>query len=271
MTEVDQSFNQDLSLNALFGVKNKCVVVTGGSKGIGLMIASGFVQNGARVYIFSRNPATEIAAALSEKGPGVCVSMTCDVSDRAQIDAVVAQVSAKESGGVHVLVNNSGATWGSSFDETPRKSWDKLNAVNVVGLFECSQAFMPLLEKTASVESPARIINIASIDGIHTPAIEEYAYAATKAGVLHLTRVMAGYLSKRNVTCNSISPGLFPSKMGSQVLDVLGEELVNKSIPLGRAGRPSDIASASLFLAGQGGAYTTGANIVIDGGVVARL
>ena len=315
---------EDLSIGRLFGVAGKVIVVTGGSKGIGLMIASGFVQNGARVYIFSRKPAMEAAAALSARGPGSCVALQCDVADRAQIDAVAAQVGAAEPGGVHCLVNNSGATWGEPFDTTPKKSWDKLNAVNVVGLFETTQAFMPLLERSIADDgtgASARVINIASIDGMRTPQIEEYAYTATKVGrqafsgggaaartaaartrsarapspppapclltslppllpshaaaakaaVLHLSRNMAGHLSSRRVNVNCISPGLFPSKMGSQVIDTFGEELISHSIPLGRAGRASDIASAALFLAGLGGAYTTGANIVVDGGVLAKL
>ena len=176
---------EDLSIGRLFGVAGKVIVVTGGSKGIGLMIASGFVQNGARVYIFSRKPAMEAAAALSARGPGSCVALQCDVADRAQIDAVAAQVGAAEPGGVHCLVNNSGATWGEPFDTTPKKSWDKLNAVNVVGLFETTQAFMPLLERSIADDgagASARVINIASIDGMRTPQIEEYAYTATKVG-----------------------------------------------------------------------------------------
>ena len=176
---------QDLTLANLFGVAGKVVVVTGGSKGIGLMIAAGFVQNGAKCYIFSRKPAMEAAAALNAlPGSGSCVALQCDVADRAQIDAVTAHISAAEPGGVHVLVNNSGATWGEPFDSTPRKSWDKLQAVNVVGLFETTQAFMPLLERSLQSDgeggTSARVINIASIDGMHTPAIEEYAYSATK-------------------------------------------------------------------------------------------
>jgi NAD(P)-dependent dehydrogenase (short-subunit alcohol dehydrogenase family) len=174
---------EDLSIGRLFGVAGKVIVVTGGSKGIGLMIASGFVQNGARVYIFSRKPAMEAATALSARGPGSCVALQCDVADRAQIDVVAAQVGAAEPGGVHCLVNNSGATWGEPFDTTPKKSWDKLNAVNVVGLFETTQAFMPLLERSIADDdtgSSARVINIASIDGMRTPQIEEYAYTATK-------------------------------------------------------------------------------------------
>jgi len=266
--EVQMALNDDLSSAALFSVSGKVAVVTGGSKGIGLMIASTLVQNGAKVYIFSRSPEIELAEQLQRKGPGRCVAMACDVADRAAVDEVVKQVAAKESA-VHILVNNSGATWGETFDATPRKSWDKLMAVNVVGLFETSQAFMPLLEAAASQEAPARVINIASVDGLTVPAIEEYAYAASKAAVLHLSKTMAGFLAGRHLTVNCISPGLFPSKMGNQVTDVFGD-LVYEAIPLKRGGRAADIGAAVLFLAGPGGAYTTGANIVIDGGVTSK-
>jgi NAD(P)-dependent dehydrogenase (short-subunit alcohol dehydrogenase family) len=232
------------------------------------MIASGFVQNGARVYLFSRKPDYAISEALTKKGPGECFAFGCDVGERVEIDAVVETISKREKH-IDVLVNNAGATWGASFDSTPSKSFDKLHAVNVRGLFEASQAFMPLLEAAASPSKPGSIINIGSIDGIGVPGIEEYAYAASKAAVIHLTKVMAGNLAPRNVTVNCICPGLFPSKMGNQVLDTVGEA-ARSGIPMKREGKPSDIASAALFLSGFGGAYTTGATLTIDGGLCVK-
>mmetsp|Transcript_16742 Transcript_16742/g.32568 ORF Transcript_16742/g.32568 Transcript_16742/m.32568 type:complete len:267 (+) Transcript_16742:182-982(+) len=259
----------DLSLKALFGVEGKNVVVTGGSRGVGYMMASGFVQQGCNVFIFSRKPDHEAAEALTKKGPGKCYSMVCDVADMNAIAKVVKEVEAVVGDqGIHCLINNSGATWGEAFDTTSRASFDKLVNVNLTGLFFTTQAFGPLLEKTGTKDDPARVINIASIDGINTPAFEEYAYSATKAGVIHMTRVMAGYLAYKNITFNSISPGLFPSKMGDQVLKGAGDKAVN-NIPFKRFGRPTDIAAAALFLAGPGGAYTTGANIIVDGGLTA--
>ena len=210
-----------------------------------------------------------MAAELTERGPGTCTAMACDISSREAIDRVVADVaSAVDS--IHLLVNNSGATWGASFEETPRLSFDKLLAVNLVGLFECSQAFIGLLENGATAEAPASIINIASIDGMQVAGLEEYAYTSSKAAVIHLTKQMAGYLAPKHVTVNTISPGLFPSKMGSQVLQFVAPEMIAKSIPLRRPGMPSDVAGAVLFLAGAAGRYTTGANIVIDGGVLVK-
>jgi NAD(P)-dependent dehydrogenase (short-subunit alcohol dehydrogenase family) len=233
------------------------------------MIAAGLVQNGANVWIFSRTPDDAVAAQLTERGPGTCTSLACDISDREAIDAVVAEVSSAVKS-IHLLVNNSGATWGSPFDETPKLSFDKLLSVNLVGLFECSQAFAPLLEAGAEADRPASIVNIASIDGMQVAGIEEYAYTTSKAAVIHLTKQMAGYLARRHITVNTISPGLFPSKMGSKVLEFVAPEVIEKSIPLRRPGEPSDIAGAVLFLAGVAGRYTTGANIVIDGGILVK-
>ena len=256
----------ELSLQNLFSVKGKKVIVTGGTKGVGLMIAAGFVKNGADVYMFSRKPDKKVAEWLSSQGPGKAYSFVCDVMDETSILQVRDKIGTLEPGGIHCLVNNAGATWGDPFDDTPKKSFDKVLGVNVTGLFMVSQAFVKLLETAATKDRPASIINIASIDGIRVPPIEEYAYSASKAGVIHLTRLMSGYLAPRNITVNAISPGLFPSKMGSQVITVMGDKALGKMIPMGRAGEAKDIASACLFFSSAGGTFTTGANIVIDGG-----
>jgi len=251
-------------------MKGKNVVVTGGSKGIGLMLAAGFVQQGCNVFIFSRKTDQAAADALNKVGPGKCTALSCDVVDEAAVVAVAASVKAACPNGIHVLVNNSGATWGESIETTKRESFDKIMNVNVNSLFFITQAFLPMLEQTAVHGDPARVINIASIDGHQVPQLETYAYAASKAGVIHLNNVLAGNLSPRNITCNCISPGLFPSKMGNQVLKFGGEDVIKYGIPLGRMGAPKDIFSAALFFAGPGGAFTTGADIVIDGGVCAK-
>ncbi|CAK8995233.1 Rhamnolipids biosynthesis 3-oxoacyl-[acyl-carrier-protein] reductase (3-ketoacyl-acyl carrier protein reductase) [Durusdinium trenchii] len=261
----------DFSLEALFGVKGKNVVITGGSKGIGYMLASAFVQQGCQVFIFSRKPDEAAAKALNDQGPGKCTSYACDVADQDAIQRVKAQVESEIGDqGLHCLINNSGAVWAESFDTTSKSSFDKLMNVNVTGLFFVTQAFGPMLEKAASKEDPSRVINIASIDGLGIPTFEEYAYTASKAAVLHLTRALAGHNTHKHITFNCISPGLFPSKMGDQVLKVAGDEVLEQSIPMGRAGRPQEIAAAALFLAGPGGTYTTGANIVIDGGMLVK-
>ncbi len=172
-------------------------------------------------------------------------------------------------GHLSVFICFSGAVWAQSIEETSRRSFDKLMQVNVTGLFFVTQAFMPALLRVAAPDDPGRVINIASIDGISVPSFEEYAYAASKAGVVHMTKTLAGHQAKENVTFNCISPGLFPSKMGDQVLSH-GDELVKMAIPLGRAGRAKDIFGACIYLAGPAGSYTTGANIVIDGGTTAK-
>lgn len=262
----------DLSINSLFGIAGKNVIVTGGSKGIGAMLSEAYVQAGCNVFVFSRKPDLEFTGKLNQMGPGTCQGLACDVADDKSIEnafEAVKAIQVFQQKGVHILVNNSGATWGSSFDETPKKSFDKLMNVNVTGLFMVCKVFMPLLEQAATPEDPARIINIASIDGHSVPAIEEYAYTASKAAVLHLTKNMAGNLISRNVLVNSISPGLFPSKMGDQVLK-LGQELVNSAIPLGRPGKAKEIAAAAIFLSSPGGGYCSGADIVIDGGICVK-
>jgi len=260
----------DLGLEALFGMKGKNVVVTGGSKGIGLMIAAAFVQAGCQVFIFSRKPDEAAAASLQARGPGTCRAMACDVLDDVAIKRVAAEIDQACPGGIHCLVNNSGAVWGEPFESTPKSSFDKLLGVNVTGLFMVTQALGPALERAATEADPARVINIASIDGLGVPTFEEYAYSASKAAVLHMNRVMAGHLASKHITFNCISPGLFPSKMGDQVINLAGLDTLKGSIPLGRPGCARDIAGAAMYLAGPSGAYTTGANIVIDGGMLVK-
>mmetsp|Transcript_14477 Transcript_14477/g.25949 ORF Transcript_14477/g.25949 Transcript_14477/m.25949 type:complete len:266 (+) Transcript_14477:111-908(+) len=261
---------EDLSVQRLFGLENKNVVVTGGSKGIGYMLASAYVQAGCNVFIFSRKPDEEAAKRLTDKGPGKCTSLVCDVADQKGIQEVAQIVEKLCPEGVHVLVNNSGAVWAAPFESTSRASFDKIMNVNVTGLFMVTQAFGPLLKKTATKEDPARVINIASIDGMSVPTFEEYAYSASKAAVIQLTKVLAGHLSKKHITVNAISPGLFPSKMGDQVLKAANEESVAALIPLGRPGTAKEIAGAALFFSGAAGTYTTGANLHIDGGILAK-
>jgi len=234
------------------------------------MLSSGFVQAGCRVFIFSRKPDHAAAARLTAKGPGSCLAFACDVEDLAQIKQVAVEVDAELKGeGLHVLVNNSGAVWADALEETSKRSFDKVMNVNVSGVFFVTQAFMPALLRAASPADPSRVINIASIDGLSVPSFEEYAYAASKAAVAHMTNTLAGHQAGSNVTFNCISPGLFPSKMGDQVLGH-GEEIVKMAIPMGRAGQAKDIVGACIYLAGPAGSYTTGANITIDGGIVVK-
>ena len=257
-------------LDRLFGVEGKHVIVTGGSRGIGRMIATGFVEAGATVYISARK-AEACDATAEELGaldaPGTCVSVPADLSTRSGVDALVRAV-AERTDAVHVLVNNAGATWGAPLDEYPEDAFDKLFNINVKGAFLLTQALLPVLRATATEDDPARVINIGSIDGIRTPAMETYAYSTTKAGILALTRHLAKNLVRDHVLVNAIAPGPFESKMMAFALgSEEGRDMVASGVPARRIGRPDDMAGAALFLAGRASTYLVGETIVVDGGI----
>jgi NAD(P)-dependent dehydrogenase (short-subunit alcohol dehydrogenase family) len=256
--------------STLFSVAGKRVLVTGGSRGIGYMIARGFVAGGASVVITARkaDACREAAASLGELGP--CVAHPVDVTDP---DGIADLVAAVRAGGdrLDVLVNNAGATWGVPLEEYPRSAWDKVLDVNVKAVFDLTVAALPMLRAAATPDDPARVINIGSIDGIRTPQLESYAYSASKAAVHALTRHLAVRLSKEAITVNAIAPGPFDSKMMAFLLDdQQGRQAVVDSVPLGRVGRPDDMAGAALFLASRAGSYLTGTVIPVDGGITAR-
>jgi len=245
-------------------------VVTGGSRGIGLMIAEGLVRAGAEVVISSRKAdvCDEVAAQLSEVGS--CESMPADLSTPDGVDALAAAVAARHDA-VHLLVNNAGATWGAPMDDYPDEAWDKVHATNVKAPFRLTAKLLPQLRAAATEDDPARVINIGSVDGIRVPDTENYAYAASKAAVHMVTRQMAHRLVRDHINVNAIAPGPFRSKMMAFVLDAEGgEELVASSVPMGRIGRPEDVVGATLFLASRAGSYLTGAVIPVDGGISTR-
>ncbi|GAA4581835.1 SDR family oxidoreductase [Planotetraspora phitsanulokensis] len=247
----------------LFSVEGKTVVVTGGSRGIGRMIAAGFVDAGATVYISSRKK-DELEATAAELG---CQAVQADLSTPEGVETLVEAVSAREDR-LDVLVNNAGASWGAPLEEYPEHAFDKLWNINVKGVFFLTQRFLPLLRASASADDPARVINIGSIDGIRVSAMEHYAYSAAKAGVHMLTRHLAHRLAPESITVNAIAPGPFESKMMAFVLDDPGtRSLVENSVPLGRIGRPDDMAGAAIFLASRAGSYLTGTVIPVDGGI----
>ncbi|GAA2666362.1 SDR family oxidoreductase [Nonomuraea recticatena] len=246
----------------LFSVEGKTVVVTGGSRGIGRMIAAGFVAAGATVYISARKTA-EVDKAAAELG---CTAVPADLSTPEGVDALAEAVE----GPVHVLVNNAGATWGAPLEEYPGHAFDKLWGINVKGVFHLTQRLLPRLRAAATPDDPARVINIGSVDGIRVPALESYAYSATKAGVHMLTRHLARQLAPEHITVNAIAPGPFESKMMAFALDdPATRELVAGGVPLGRIGRPDDMAGAAIFLSSRAGAYLTGTVIPVDGGITA--
>ncbi|MEU4544244.1 SDR family oxidoreductase [Nonomuraea dietziae] len=246
----------------LFSVEGKTVVVTGGSRGIGRMIAAGFVAAGATVYISARKTA-EVDKAAAELG---CAAVPADLSTPEGVGALAEAIE----GPVHVLVNNAGATWGAPLEEYPEHAFDKLWGINVKGVFHLTQRLLPRLRAAATPDDPARVINIGSVDGIRVPALESYAYSATKAGVHMLTRHLARQLAPEHITVNAIAPGPFESKMMAFALDdPATRELVAGGVPLGRIGRPDDMAGAAIFLSSRAGAYLTGTVIPVDGGITA--
>jgi NAD(P)-dependent dehydrogenase (short-subunit alcohol dehydrogenase family) len=248
----------------LFSVAGKTVVVTGGTRGIGRMIAGGFVAAGATVVVASRK-AEAVATAVAELSPyGTCSGLTADLSTEDGARRFAEQVAADHPA-VDVLVNNAGATWGAPLREHDTASWDRVLNLNVQGIFHTTTHFLPLLEAAADVDAPARVINIGSIDGIHVPVLESYSYSASKAAVHQLTRHLAKRLAPR-ITVNAVAPGPFESKMMAATLEAFGDQIA-ASAPLRRIGRPDDMAGVSIFLASAAGSYLTGAIIPVDGGI----
>jgi NAD(P)-dependent dehydrogenase (short-subunit alcohol dehydrogenase family) len=252
--------------NDLFSIEGKTAVVTGGSRGIGFMIARGFVEAGARVYISSRKKDQCDAAAEELSKSGECISVPADVSSIEGIDSLVDSVQSKESE-LHVLVNNAGAAWGVPIEEYPESGWDKVMDTNVKGVFFLTKAFLPLLRKGSSEEDPARVINISSIEAFKVPAWENYAYPASKAAVVQLTRHLAKRLAPDRILVNSIAPGLFPSRMTNFLFqNDEATKAFEQHIPLQRAGQPNDLVGPAILLASKASNYMTGATIIVDGG-----
>ena len=248
----------------LFSIAGKTAVVTGGSRGIGLMIARGFVEAGAKVYISSRKAdvCEQVAGELSEVGE--CVALPADLSTEAECRRLAEEIAARESS-IDILVNNAGATWGTPLEQFDEAAWERVLALNVKGVFHLTKFLLPLLTKAGTTEEPARVINIGSIDGIHVPVLETYSYSASKAAVHQLTRHLAKRLAPA-ITVNAIAPGPFESKMMAATLEAAGDAIA-ASAPLKRIGRPDDVAGTAIFLSSRAGAYLTGAIIPVDGGI----
>jgi len=255
-------------LNDLFSIQGKVALVTGGSRGIGLMIARGFVEAGAKVYISSRKAdvCDEAAAELSKAG--TCISIPADLG-REDGCCHLANELAKREEKLHILVNNAGATWGAPMEEYPDDAFDKVMNLNVKGVFHLTRFLVPLLAGAATQDDPARVINIGSVDGLQVPALETYAYSSSKAAVHHLTRVLAHKLAPQRIAVNAIAPGPFESKMMAETLRRAGPAMA-ASNPLGRIGRPDDMAGTAIFLSSRAGSYLTGTVIPVDGGITTR-
>lgn len=250
-------------MNDLFSLKGRTALVTGGSRGIGRMIAKGFLTQGARVYISSRKAAAceETARELSALGP--CFALPADVSTVEGARGLAAAYMSKENA-LDILVNNAGAAWGEAFDTFPEKGWDKVMDLNVKSPFFLTQALHEQLRAGAKTHC-AKVINIASIDGVSVNPLETYSYAASKAGLIHLTRRMSLRLVQDNIVVSGIAPGAFASDMNKAARDH-GDEVARR-IPAGRIGADEDMAGAAIFLASRAGDYVVGQTIVVDGGV----
>jgi NAD(P)-dependent dehydrogenase (short-subunit alcohol dehydrogenase family) len=250
----------------LFDISGKTALVTGGSRGIGLMIARGFVQAGANVIVSSRKQADIEAAASELSALGSCEAIIADVSSPDGAGELARAVRERFPS-LDVLVNNAGAVWGAPLEEFPATGWDRAMHTNVEGVFHLTIGLLDALRANASAEEPSRVINIGSIDGLRAPAVENYSYSASKAAVHMLTRHLAKRLAPEHITVNAIAPGPFPSKMMSVLEDPEVRQAIEESVPLGRIGRGEDIAGLAQMLASRAGAYLTGTVIPLDGGI----
>ena len=256
-----------LDLASLFGLSGKVAIVTGGSRGIGYMIAAGLVANGVRVYITARKADACDAAAAELSQHGECISVPADLSTAEGLESFVGAVTAAEPQ-IDILVNNAGAAWGAPLGEFPEIGFDKVLDINVKAPFMLTQALLPQLKASGTADDPARVIMIGSIDGIRVPIGDNYSYSASKAGIHMMARHMASDLVSEHITINSIAPGPFPSKMMGYMLDEEeSRNMVIDSNPRKRIGTPEDIAGTVIWLASRAGAFTTGATVPVDGGI----
>ncbi|KAK8069579.1 hypothetical protein PG994_006195 [Apiospora phragmitis] len=267
-----------MKVNKLFDVKDKVVLVTGGAKGIGRMISQGFVANGAKVYISSRDAAACEAAAreLTAAGPGQAIALPADLASLAECERLARELQQRHGETkLHVLVNNSGVAWGAPFENFPDAQWGRVLTLNLQRVFTLTQLLGPLLEAAASNEapdaetgcpSPASVVNIGSIDALRVPLLDNYSYSAAKAGLHHLSRVLAAKLGPRGITVNTLACGPFDTKMTAFAMKTMKKDM-EEGNPMGRIGAPGDVAGACIFLASRAGSFVNGATINVDGGV----
>lgn len=255
-------------LDEMFGLEGKIALVTGGSRGIGLMIAEGLVRAGAKVYISSRKAdvCEQVAKELSSFGQ--CLALPADLSTEGACIDLAARLGEVEEE-LHILVNNAGANWGEDYRTFPASAWDKVLDLNVKSIFYLTRECTPLLQAAGTRDDPARVINIGSVDGMHAPVLETYSYSTSKAAVHSLSTRLAKKLAPE-VTVNAIAPGPFESKMMQATLEAFGDAIAQQC-PLKRIGRPEDMAGVAIWLCSKAGSYVTGDVIPVDGGLVTTL
>ena len=251
-------------MSKLFSLDGRVALITGGSRGIGRMIAEGYLRQGAKVYISARKAAACDAAAAEMATIGPCFSLPADVSSRVGIAGLVAAFSARERK-LDILVNNAGAAWGAPFEEFSEPGWDKVVNLNMKSPFFLTQALHGLLKAGAAGGQAAKVINIASIDGQSVNPWETYSYAASKAGLIHLSKRMALRLIQDNIVVNALCPGAFASEMNKDARD--HADTVAARIPARRVGVADDMAAAAIYLASRAGDYVVGSTLTVDGGV----
>lgn len=256
-------------MTSLFSVHGKTAIITGGSSGIGAMMAKGLLESGAKVYITARKVDRLMAKAEELSQYGECIAIPGDMSSVEGIEAFVKAVSGKEDH-IDILVNNAGANWVAPIDAFPEKGWDKVMDINVKSMFFMTQKCLPLLSR-GTAEDPARVILISSIHGLTNPGLPSYSYSASKAACAHLTRHLATDLAGRNINVNGIAPGLFPTNMTKEISqNEQMQKMILSQIPRGRTGEADDIAGTALYLCSRAGAWTCGHTIVLDGGMIAK-
>mmetsp|Transcript_18017 Transcript_18017/g.31530 ORF Transcript_18017/g.31530 Transcript_18017/m.31530 type:complete len:265 (-) Transcript_18017:37-831(-) len=256
-----------MNVEKLFNVESKIVVVTGGLTGIGEMMSKGFLANGATVIVSSRKATQKQADALAAQFQNAkCFAISADLSSEdgcLHLKNEIKKITKK----VHVLINNSGCTWGETFDDYPEQAWDKIYNLNVKSIFSLTRALKPLLLEASKNGEPSRVINIGSIDGIRITDVEHYAYSASKSAVHMLTRVLASQLAP-NITVNALACGYFRTKMTAGLEKIVGKDYIENMAPLKRSGSAEDAAGAALWLSSRAGAWVTGAIVPLDGGVL---
>lgn len=251
----------------LFSLEGKIALVTGGAKGIGAMITQGLVESGAKVYIASRSKEAceDFAKEMNVLGKGSCIGLSVDLSNMDSIQALVQSISSKESH-LDILINNAGATWGAPLEEFPEKGWDKIMNLNTKGPFFLTQALLPLLKKAATMVEPARIVMISSVAAVSSESLSSYSYGPSKAAIAQLGKMLARDLAKDHILVNTIGPAMFESKMTSH----FDADMMAKAHPVGRIGRPTDIAGLTIFLTSKAGSFVTGTYIPLDGGFLIK-